>query len=90
MTNFLWLYINKCKVASLCSVPVVIEMAAEDKYIAGWLSKLQCDCPQLTILADVMLYPTPATSSPRRLLMRVDFPTPVSPITMLGLRGKSL
>ena len=50
MTNFLWLYINKCKVASLCSVPVVIEMAAEDNYIAGWLSKLQCDCPQLTIL----------------------------------------
>ena len=32
------------------SVPVVIEMAAVDKYIAGWLSNLLYGCPQLTIL----------------------------------------
>ena len=39
-----------CRVASQGSVTSCHRMAAEDKYISGWLSKLRRDCPELKLL----------------------------------------
>ena len=39
-----------CRVASQHSVTRCLRMAAEDKYIAGWLLKLEYDCPELRLL----------------------------------------
>ena len=39
-----------CRVASQHSVTRCLRMAAEDKYIADWMLKLQYECPELKLL----------------------------------------